>query len=182
MRDIRTAPALPGYPPELGAALWRLEDARSRTLELLTSMPSDYVDRPARGNSIGTILYHVALIEADWLYSEILEEAPPTVIEQLLPADHRDGAGVLTLVRGQTLEQHLARLRTVRGSLLTRLRDLDDEDYHRPRNLPEYDVSPAWVLHHLAQHEAEHRGELGFVIDFHATNSSHPTSGSGERP
>lgn len=182
MRDVRTAPALPGYPPALGAALWRLEDARSRTLQVLADMPPDYVDRPTRGNSVGTVLYHLALIEADWLYSEILMEPPPAEIEQLLPADHRDSRGILTLVRGQTLEQHLARLSAVRESLLTRLLGLGDDDYQRPRSLPEYDVSPAWALHHLAQHEAEHRGELGFVIDLHASSASHPTSGSGEDP
>jgi hypothetical protein len=39
------------------------------------------------------------------------------------------------------------------------------DDFVRPRSLADYDVSPAWVLHHLGQHEAEHRGELGSVID-----------------
>lgn len=37
-------------------------------------------------------------------------------------------------------------------------------DFHRARRLPQYEVSPAWVLHHLAQHEAEHRGELGSIL------------------
>ncbi len=30
----------------------------------------------------------------------------------------------------------------------------------RPRRLPGYDVTPCWVLHHLMQHEAEHRAEI----------------------
>jgi uncharacterized damage-inducible protein DinB len=164
MPETLVAGEVAGYPPEIGAALWRLEDARQRTLRLLSRLPADSVDRDAGGNSIGSILYHVALIEADWLYSEILEEPIPAELDGLFPADVRDEAGILAVVRGQMLEQHLARLSTVRTLLLEKLRGLTPEDFVRPRRLPQYDVSPAWVLHHLAQHEAEHRGELGSVI------------------
>jgi uncharacterized damage-inducible protein DinB len=167
VRQPQVEAALPGFVPEVGAALWRLQDARQRTLRLLGEMPAAYVDLETHGNSVGTILYHLALIEADWLYVEILEEEPPDEMEALLPADHRDQAGVLSVVRGQSLDQHLARLSTIRNGLLGRLRGMTAEDFHRTRSLPDYDVSPAWVLHHLAQHEAEHRGELGFVIEMH---------------
>lgn len=67
MRETKLIAGLPGYPPEIGAALWQLEDAKDRTLRLLDDMPAGYVDRDVRGNSIGTILYHLALIETDWL-------------------------------------------------------------------------------------------------------------------
>lgn len=164
MRETLVAAELAGYPPEIGAALWRLQDTRSRTLRLLSDMPAEYVDLETRGNRIGTILYHLALIEADWLYAEILEEPFPDELKNLLPADDRDQAGILTLIRGQTLEQHLSRLSSVRKTLLDKLRGMTFEDFHRPRSLPNYEVSPAWVLHHLAQHEAEHRGELGSAI------------------
>jgi uncharacterized damage-inducible protein DinB len=164
MHETLVAGELAGYQPEVGAALWRLEDARSRTLRLLSEVPAEYVDRETRGNSIGTILFHVALIEADWLFTEILEEPIPEEFTDLFPVDARDQAGLLTHIRGQSLETHLARLSSVRQTLLDKLRGMTDDDFHRPRSLPDYDVSPAWVLHHLAQHEAEHRGELGFTI------------------
>jgi uncharacterized damage-inducible protein DinB len=164
VKDELIERSLPGYEPLVGAALWRLEDARARTLRVLADTPPEYVDRDIGGNTIGTILYHVALIEADWLYSEILEEEPPAKIVALLPVDHRDQAGVLSAMHGQTVEQHLSRLSTMRTELLGRLLGMDVEDYLRPRSLADYDVSPAWVLHHLAQHEAEHRGEIGSII------------------
>jgi uncharacterized damage-inducible protein DinB len=164
MRQILIAGELAGYQPELGAALWRLEDVRDRTLKLLGDMPAEYVDLEMRGNTIGTILYHLALIEADWLYSEILEQPFPEDITALFPVEDRDQAGILALVQGQTLQDHLARLSRVRQAFLEGLRGMTSADFHRPRCLPSYDVSPAWVLHHLAQHEAEHRSELGSAI------------------
>lgn len=164
MRELKVIAGLPGYDPEVGAALWRLEDSRRRTLEVLGEMPADYVDRDVEGNSIGTILYHLALIETDWLFEEVLEEPYPQDIQALLPMDHRDKDGVLTLVRNETLEQHLSRLAVVRTLLLEKFRGMSAEEFNRPRELPAYSVSPAWVLHHLSQHEAEHRGEIGSII------------------
>lgn len=164
MRDNLIENTLAGYHPEVGAALWRLEDARDRTLRLLKGLPAEYVDLEVQGNSIGSILYHLALIEADWLYTEILEQPIPEELDNLFPVDARDQAGILTSVHGQALEMHLARLGSIRKTLLEKLQAMSGEDFHRPRNLPQYDVSPAWVLHHLAQHEAEHRGEIGSVF------------------
>lgn len=164
MRELLVIPELAGYAPQVGAALWRLEDARDRTLRLLRDMPAETIDRETPGNSVGAILYHVALIEADWLFAEILQEPIPAQLHHLLPVDVRDQDGILTAVRGQTLEEHLARLAAIRSILLDRLRAMTDEDFQRVRSLRQYDVSPDWVLHHLAQHEAEHRSELGAAI------------------
>lgn len=164
MRELLVIPELAGYAPQVGAALWRLEDARDRTLRLLRDMPAETIDRETPGNSVGAILYHVALIEADWLFAEILQEPIPAQLHHLLPVDVRDQDGILTAVRGQTLEEHLARLAAIRSILLDRLRAMTDEDFQGVRSLRQYDVSPDWVLHHLAQHEAEHRGELGAAI------------------
>jgi uncharacterized damage-inducible protein DinB len=164
MREQLVNPELPGYAPEVGAALWRLEDTRHRTLRLLEDVPDEYVDRDAGGNSIGTILYHLALIETDWLFAEVLEEPYAEDLRALLPVDHRDADGVLSLVRSESLAQHLARLNAVRETLLNRFRGMTAKEFHRLREFPQYAVSPAWVLHHLSQHEAEHRGEMGAII------------------
>lgn len=164
MRELKANPQLPGYEAEPGRALWRLQDTRNRTLRLLEDMPDKFVDRDVRGNSVGTILYHLALIETDWLFAEVLEEPYAEEIKVLLPVDARDETGMLSLVRSESLAQHLTRLNAVRETLLDRFRGMTTEEFHRPRELPLYAVSPAWVLHHLAQHEAEHRGELGVII------------------
>ncbi|HSM24514.1 MAG TPA: DinB family protein [Anaerolineaceae bacterium] len=155
---------LPGYPPVVGAALWRLEDTRRRTLRTLKDLPIGYIDHEIQRNTIGTILYHIALIELNWLYVEILEASIPNELLYLFPEDIRDKEGKLSLVLGQTLDQHLARLSTIRKTFLEKLLGMTTEEFQRKRNFPQYEVSPEWVLHHLSQHEAKHRGEIGAVI------------------
>lgn len=155
---------IPGYPPEIGKVLWRLEDCRRRTLHVLEDLPKVYLDHEVQGNTIGTLLYHIALIELDWLFTEILEEQVPEDLMRLFPEEDRDTNGVLTLIKGQTLSQHLDRLNTIRKTLLERMQGMSVEDFERQREFPQYKVTPEWVLHHLSQHEAEHRGEIGSVI------------------
>ena len=172
MSEILEVTKLPGYPPEIGAALWCLEDTRRRTLDLLKDLPEKYVDYDVHGNTIGTILYHIALIEMDWLFVEILNEPIPDEVTRLFPEDVRDEEGHLTQIKALTFEQHLNRLREMRKILMDKLLGMTVDDFYRKRNFPQYDVSPQWVLHHLSQHEAEHRGEIGAVINFIKQESS----------
>jgi uncharacterized damage-inducible protein DinB len=83
-----------------------------------------------------------------------------------LPYPDRDGFGRLSVVTGLSVEEHLDRLATVRVKVIEVFRDLTREQLDTPRLLSEwgYAISPAWTLHHLMQHEAEHRGEIGTLI------------------
>lgn len=148
---------------EIGRWLWALQDARARTKEAMEGLTGALIDwQPPHGDSsIGTVLYHVALIEADWLYAEVLEQPEyPAEVQALLPHDHRDRQGHLTDAPGFSLADHLARLDEIRRRVLEVFRPMSREDFRRPRALPGYDVTPEWVLHHLMQHEAEHRSQL----------------------
>jgi uncharacterized damage-inducible protein DinB len=105
--------------------------------------------------------YHIADIEADWLYVEVLEQPLPPEVVALFPYPTRDEQGHLTQVQGFSLEEHLRRLEIVRGLLLDVYQPMDLREFRRLRSLPNYDVTPEWVLHHLMQHEAEHRSQIG---------------------
>jgi uncharacterized damage-inducible protein DinB len=149
--------------PEVGRWLSAMEDCRRDTLRELEGLPADALDRwvGTEQNSIGSLLYHVALVEADWLLSDIMgPEGGVDWPAEILPAEDRDAEGLLTRFQGDSLEQHLERLRTVRALVMEHLQPMSLEEFHRPRSRERYDVSPAWVLHHLLQHEAEHRSEI----------------------
>jgi len=149
--------------PEIGRWLWALQDTRQRTMGYLDSLTPTIIDwlPPDDESSIGTVLYHLALIEADWLYTEVLEQPYPPEVAALFPYVDRDGQARLTQVQGLSLEQHLERLEIVRRLLLDVFQLMDLPEFRRVRKLADYDVTPEWVIHHLMQHEAEHRSQIG---------------------
>jgi uncharacterized damage-inducible protein DinB len=147
---------------EIGRWTAALEDARGRTLELLERVSEADLDA-GEPNTIGSVLYHLAAIEADWLYDEICGD-PTLIPADLFPHDVREQDDVLTPIRGMSLGNHLDRLATVRRSLLERAQGLGADAFHALNARAAYDVSPAWVVHHLLQHEAEHRAEIGRAL------------------
>jgi hypothetical protein len=162
-----------GDDPEVGLWLAALQDGRTETLKELVDVTPEMIDwyPDAPLNSIGSLLYHIALIEASWVVEEILEDPESAELAALLPWPDRepgDGTGNerhLSRVDGQSLTQHLERLAGVRAFALERLAPMTGEDFHRVRHLADYDVAPDWVIHHLLQHEAEHRSHIAWLRD-----------------
>jgi len=159
--------------PQVGLLLAALADSRRRTLRELEAVTDDAVSWEPEPplNSIGQLLYHVALIEVDWLLSDIAQlpgDEWPVWVSAEFPIDVRDEAGRLAQVPPEPLARSLARLARVREHLIETLGSMDDRDLHTPRAQPDYDVTPAWALHHLIQHEAEHRAHVAFVRDVYA--------------
>jgi len=137
-----------------------LHEARARTLATVAELKRGLDDPAPAGHSAGTLLYHLAAIELDWLYAEVRQEAFPAEAEAWFPLDVRDSDGRLSVLAGEGLERHLARLSWVRGLLDDTFGALSLADFRRPRELEAYTVTPEWVLMHLSLHEAHHAGQL----------------------
>lgn len=153
---------------EIGRGLWVLEFARQRTNDLLEQVDAAALDWQPEWtlNSIGTLLYHIALIEFDWLHVEVLgnlhDEPYPDEIAALFPHPVRTN-NRLTVVSGVTLDEHRARLAAVRRDVLKAYGKMTLDAFRRVRTVPEGDVSPEWVVYYLSQHEAEHRAEIAML-------------------
>jgi hypothetical protein len=148
-----------------------MADSRRDTLRELEGgrVTDDMLEEVPDGdlNSIGTLLYHVALVEADWVLEDVLggEAAGIAWPTALLPYEARDRDDRLETVVGETLDDHLRRLEGARAIVLEHFVPMSNDDFHRVLARERYDVSPAWVLHHLLQHEAEHRSHIAWVRD-----------------
>ncbi len=156
-----------GDDPEVGMWLAALEDGRRDTLSQLDRVTPEMIDWRPDGplDSIGTLLYHIGLIEADWVATEALGLDEPPELGALLPWPDREEDGRLAAMGGQSLEEHLERLAAIRGWVLDHLKPMTNEDFHRVRTFERYDCAPNWVLHHLLQHEAEHRAHICWLRD-----------------
>ena len=78
--------ALPGYEEEIGRWLWCLEDVRRTLIPELTGISQNILDSKIdERQTIGSMLYHIALIEADWLYEEVLVTEWDSEISALFP-------------------------------------------------------------------------------------------------
>ncbi len=161
-KELLTIEIMPARKPEIGRFLWMLEAARGRLKRTLNGIDEQWLDwePPYNGNSIGTLLYHIAAIEIDWLYTDVLQSEFPAAVIALLPFDVRDETGRLTAVPNTTLSQHIQRLDSCRAFLLDAFANMSPADFRSVRHLPTYDVTPEWVLYHLIQHETEHRGQI----------------------
>ncbi len=151
--------------PLVGRYLTMLADCRQETIEVIKKTREDllYWRRNDFDSSISDLLYHIALVEADWLYSDVLGSPLPENLKHHLPYDDRDPHGRLVHVGSERLEDSLIRLEKVRGMLNATFTAMDLTDFRRLRRLTRYDVNPEWVLHHLLQHEAEHRGQINMM-------------------
>jgi uncharacterized damage-inducible protein DinB len=156
----------------LGRWLAALEDGRRDTLRELEGVTPDmvdwYPDEPL--NSIGSLLYHIGLVEASWVAEEMLGDPEAEELTPLLPWPDREGpreggARHLSRIDGQSLDEHRGRLAGIRRFVLARLEPMTNEEFHRVRSFERYDVAPDWALHHVIQHEAEHRAHIAWLRD-----------------
>jgi hypothetical protein len=151
-------PRDPRFTPAIGLLVAMLDECRGRTLSHLEDLDAPMVDAEIAGhpNTIGTILYHVAAIELDWLCVEILGEEFPDGTADWFPLDVRDDTGRLTPVTGESLDRHRERLAWVRGLLHDGLAGKDDAFLLEDRPTDGGTVTSEWVL--------EHRGQIGELV------------------
>jgi uncharacterized damage-inducible protein DinB len=153
--------SLPEYEEEIGRWLWCLEDVRRTLITGLIGISLSTLDMKIdESQTIGSLLYHIALIEADWLYVEVLGTEWDPEILSLFPLECRSEDSSLTHIEGQSLEEHILRLNKVREIFLSHFHSMDLTDWRQPRVLEHYDVTPEWVVYHLIEHESHHRGQI----------------------
>lgn len=152
---------------EIGRWLWALEEVRKRTLALADQCDQqtlDWTGADGRENSIGSLLYHIAAVEMYWVFLDVLGRDLPDDVNALLPFPGADENQRLTRLSGISLADHVERLHATRKIALPVFAEMDIEEWHRARppidKSDEYEVTPAWAVFHLVEHESGHAGQI----------------------
>ncbi|QDV48835.1 DinB family protein [Gimesia fumaroli] len=151
---------------EIGRWLWGLEEVRKRTLRLVSDSDQRLLDwRGADGgeNSIGSLLYHIAIVEMSWLYLDLLQQEFPPEVSELFPIPMADEAGKVSHVVGMSLADHIQRLKATREIALSIFQKMDCDEWRRlrpPVNDQPYEATPEWAVFHLIEHEAGHAFQI----------------------
>lgn len=162
---------IPDCDPEVGRGLSILNDARKRTLYTLSLIqPTDLDAPPIAGlNTIGTLLYHIALVDLNWTFDNMLQQPYPADVAPLFPYPLLDSQGHQSRVTGWDLEAYRQRLDAARAKVETVFKAMTAAQFReilqRTEDFGPFEMTPESVLQHLAQHEAEHRGEIQILLD-----------------
>jgi uncharacterized damage-inducible protein DinB len=168
MKIHHVAP-LQGCEPDVGRWLWALEEVRARTLGLVEGLDApalDWEGSDGRDNAIGSLLYHIALAEMEWLFLNLLQQKLPDSIQESFPHEGETADGRLARVIGLPVEDHVDRLHMSRELLLAAVKPMSLREWRRsrrPLDRRDREVSPEWVVFHLVEHEAGHAFQIAAV-------------------
>ena len=161
--NLRIEP-LAGYSPTIGRLVGMLTYARQTTLAAVKGMTTAELDHlhDDASNSIGALLAHSATVER--VYQLLtFEERQPSETEAATWAAALDlGEQGRRLLRGQSLEQYVDDLTTVRQRTLEELARRDDAWLEQPMTLAPI-MNAHWAWFHVAEDEINHRGQIRWL-------------------
>ena len=154
-----------GLSPRIASYYAQLEDVRRETKRYVEGLSPPKLSWSPHSTveSIGTQLLHIAGVERSWIGEDI--ERRPMGEEWALAFPLRVN---LPQVEGEPLEYFLEKLDAVREETRHTLSRLTDDDLAREiRTLdsgPDADsYTIEWILYHLIEHEAHHRGQIALM-------------------
>ncbi|MEW5875705.1 MAG: DinB family protein [Candidatus Zixiibacteriota bacterium] len=154
----------PGLSPRLGLYFAQMEDVRRVTKRYLEGLTVDQLSwfPNARVESIGTLLLHIAAVEFSWIQEDIARRPMPE--EWIIGFPIRFN---IPQISGKPLGYFLEKLDEVREETRQLLAGMTDDDLRRAvvplddagrPDAKSYSIE--WILYHLIEHEAHHRGQI----------------------
>ena len=154
-----------GFTTEIGAYVNALAEVRSQVREIVSNMTPEQITRPAvpGAHPIGALLLHLG--EAEWWWMQCIVSGRQMTAEDKQTA-HWDVLldPAIFAARNYTPEQCLDAIEHIRALSRLKLAALTDADletiYSRMRGEVKMEHNLRWILHHLIDHEAQHKGQI----------------------
>lgn len=155
----------PGLSTGIGYYLSGMEEVRNQLNVVVRSIPDDLIGKPAflGAHSIGGLTLHIG--EAEWFYMQMVV-CGHQLTEEDKQAPFWDVLDDVDAVarRGFTGEFCLQEIEKIRNQTRDVLFSYSDKDlermitFERRGESTEYNLR--WILHHLIDHEAQHKGQI----------------------
>jgi len=160
-----TLPPAEGLSREIGFLLAGMDEVRGQLRRAIESMSDVEISHPAfpGAHSIGALALHIG--EAEWWWMNcVIQGHELTDEDRMQPywdvLKDPDGFAANGFSAGYCLE----RIAAVREDTRRFLASLDDDDleriYSHTRRDKLTEHSLRWILHHLIDHEAQHKGQI----------------------
>ncbi len=160
-----------GMEHEVGLLFAQLEETRRRTRELVLGMSTADLDRRAPGypHSVAAHVFHIAAVEYWWMRHVVLGEGIPADVDREFAAALLDSPASREL-SGRDAGYYLGKLDEVRAHTEAACWKLRDADLDRERTDPRDGARATvrWILCHIADHEAQHRGHVQILLQLAA--------------
>ena len=155
----------PGLSTGIGYYLSGMEEVRSQVVAAVKTIPDDLVGKPPflGSHSIGGLVLHIG--EAEWFWMQMVVSGHQLTEEDKTAAhwDILDDVERVTR-QGFTTEFCLQEAEKVRNQTRDVLFSYNDKDLERTityeRNRKKTEHNLRWILHHLIDHEAQHKGQI----------------------
>jgi uncharacterized damage-inducible protein DinB len=155
----------PGLSTGIGYYLSGMEEVRRQVIVAVKDIPDDLIGKPAflGAHSIGGLVLHIG--EAEWFWMQMVVSG-----HQLTEEDKKapywdvleDVDGVMR--NGYTTGFCLQEIEKIRNQTRDLLFSCNDKDLERiinfERNDETTEYSLRWILHHLIDHESQHKGQI----------------------
>ncbi len=161
----KTLSSFPGLTPAIGFCFAGMEEVRSHLHETVAGLTKEQIGRPAfaGAHSIGALVLHIGEAEWYWMHMVVLgheltdadRSAPCWDVLQYPDRFHEKGHSV------EFCLNEIKAIRTQTGDTLASFNDADLERIFSIKRRGEvHERSLRWILHHLMDHEAQHKGQI----------------------
>jgi uncharacterized damage-inducible protein DinB len=154
-----------GLSKEIGFYLSGMEEVRAQLGEAIAGMSPDEIGRRAvlEAHSIAALVLHIG--EAEWYWMQCVvsgSEVSDTIRNSAYWDALEDPASFSQ--KGYSVEFCLSEIEKIRQQTRETLARFDDAQLDRvftfvKRGQPQ-ELSLRWILHHLVDHEAQHKGQI----------------------
>ena len=155
----------PGLSTGIGYYLSGMEEVRSQLVDAVKTIPDNLIGKPPflGAHSIGGLVLHIG--EAEWFYMQMVVSGRQ-LTDEIKNAPYWDILDEVDRVarNGYTADFCLQEAEKIRNLTRDVLFTYNDKDLERTIKFERHDkpteYTLRWILHHLIDHEAQHKGQI----------------------